>query len=85
MCNVASTGGVLPQLMTVSFPAVSTGPLQMTVSYSVPPDDIVEEDETFTVDVVIQEPDLALFNIGDPTGVGQARDSTNLTIINDDG
>ncbi len=67
-----------PQFATVSFPAGSRGPLNLTVQYNVPPDDTVEPDENFTVKAT----GIAVFQVGFTL---QSTDSAIFTILNDDG
>ncbi len=75
---LCSTDGVEPKFATVSFPAGSRGPLNLTIQYNVPPDDTVEPHENFTV----QATGNAVFQVG---STWQSTDSAVFTILNDDG
>ncbi len=81
---LCTTDGVEPQFATVSFPAGSRGPLNLTIQYNVPPDDAVEPDDSFTVEAT----GIAVFQVG---STWQSRrlslltDSAVFTILNDDG
>ncbi len=67
-----------PQFDTVSFPAGSRGPLNLTIPYNVTPDNTVEPDEDF----IVLATGIAVFQVG---STWESTDTAMFTILNDDG